>query len=161
MAGLGLDGDRPLRSSSDVLEFFNKQQGDQFKNEMNIFVVTEQLTSLYKQRNCKPPTGELHKQKVNKPNAACNADSFTGGSTYNNTSSLTPEVSCMQGADRRCNSVDDISQFDLTDNYFGPSELNFEHYCRTRAQQSEFESFMLDAFDSLSADEEYLFMERR
>ena len=160
MTSLGLDSSVPMLSSSDVLEFFIKPQGDQFKNQMNIFVVTEQLTSLYKQRNCKPFTSDMQVQKIGKGDAGHNVDSFTGGSTYNNASGFTPEVSCQKGGDRRCNSVDDISQFDLTDNYFSASELNFDGYCKARAEHMEFESFILDAFDSLSADHDYLFTER-
>lgn len=161
MTELGFDANlRPLLTSEDVLEFFNRARGDQFKNEMNIFVVTEQLTSLYKHRNNKSLTNELNKPKVLKGNRTSFNGSCTGGSTNNNTSSLTEEDSNAFGDERYCNSVDDISQFDATENQFSASEHHFDFMCKTRIEKSEFDSFMLDAFDSLSADEDYLCTER-
>ena len=161
MAELGLDASLcPLLTSADVLEFFNRVQGDQFKNEMNIFVVTEQLTSLYKQRNNKSPSNDLNKLNVTKVNKPSVYGSCNGGSTNNNTSSFTEEDSNQFGCERYCNSVDDISHFDVSEKQFGASEHHFDAMYRTRVENSEFESFMLDAFDSLSADEGYLFTER-
>lgn len=161
MSQLGLDScSRPLLTSQDVLEFFNSAQGDQFKNEMNIFVVTEQLTSLYKQRNNKSLSNELNKPKACKGTETYNYGSCTGESTINNTSNFTEEDSNQFGGERYCNSVDDISQFDLTDEHFGASAQQFDFFCKTRVENLQFESFMLDAFDSLSADEDYFFTER-
>lgn len=160
ISSLGFDnGAQNLPTFTDVQDFFNSCQSDQFKNEMNIFFVTEQLTSLYKSRHNKSISNEFMNQKGNKANLRGNESSYTNGSTNNNTSGLTGNNSNEFGADRHCNSVDDISQFDFTEEYSGASEKFFDFYCRSKAENAEFESFIADAFDSLSIDEEYLFTE--
>ena len=158
MGELGFEaGSRPLLSARTALEFFGAAQGDQFRNEMNIFFVTEQLTSLYKQRTLKASSNELI--KVKKGRDRSNDGSCTGGSTHNNTSQLTDETSNQFGGDAHCNSVDEISQFDSNETPFGAAAPHFDFYSRSRLDNSEFESFIADAFDSLSADEAYLFTE--
>lgn len=157
MTSLGLiNGPRPLLSSEDVLAHLNAQQGDQFKNELNIFLVTEQLTSFYKQRIHKPQCIEPYKADFKHTNQLCQDGSFTGDSTNNNSSYIQNTSDHLCG-DRLCNSVDDISRFDPTEDNFamdGVSDL----FGRNATADSEFESFLLDAFDSLSSDEGHLFM---
>lgn len=158
MMSCGLtDGLRPLRTSIDVLEFFNSRQGDQFKNEMNIFFVTEQLTSVYIQRARNLQSSEPQKPKRGQSTELCHQDSCTGGSTHNNTSGYLPDNSNIFPGDRHCNSVDDISRFDPTEDRFSPDRI--ADLCRFDSTgESEFESFMIDAFDSLSSDEDHLLM---
>lgn len=157
MSGLGMEcGAQPLLTSADVLEFFNAQQGNQFKNEMNIFYVTEQLTSLYKAGNQKAHVG-VQKTKVKNGNENFNDVSCTSGSTLNN-SSFTEELSSYVDSSRRCNSVDDISQFDASEAQFGGCGQSFDYFCHIKADRAEFDAFMADAFDSLSAVEGSLFL---
>lgn len=161
MADLGLDGNaRPLLTSADVLACLHSTQGDQFKNEMNIFFVTEQLTSLYKAASGRATSTELlaKQHKVTNPDGLCTAHSATGGSTLHHSSGFTGDSSVQCGEDRACNSVDDISTFDVCESQLDCQSRSLDFFARL-SERAEFDAFMADAFDSLSADECYLFME--
>lgn len=159
MASVGRDaGLRPLSPSQNIFKFFDAEQGDQFKNQMNIFFVTEQLTSIYKEK-AKPVISDLSiKPKAKNDSEQYHEGSCTGGSTNNNTSSWMNQDSSQFHGDRHCNSVDDISQFDVGEAQFAALERSSGFYYSSVLEDSQFESFIIDAFDSLSSDEDNLFM---